>query len=637
MRPSRRSATLVPAAVTVVAVELVRASGPLLDHQAAAGVPAAARAALLVYVAPALLGLLVAVAGPARATLLCGLSLVALRLVAQAQHTPTLPVVGAGAAVGLATLLCALRYAALTSGISAATGLVLGGAVDVAIRSALLTLDPIWRPGVLAWLLVLAECLALVVLLLLARDRLPAPEQPFAAVARTAVAGPVLALGLLVLGSPAFVASQGRFGLQLACLVLLVGAGVATVLLRGLPLRGGTARWPTSQTGFPAALTLVASVPLAYALHGPWVVAPILVGEVSAAVLVARTLSPTGPAVESRTRGVAGFAVAGLAGGLGYVLPVLLFQLHYETPLPFDNRWVPVAAALVVAVLGVGHRRSADPLRRTQRRTLVPVALLLVPLLMLAAAPAVAAPGQRGDTLRLMDWNVKYGNGVHGQLDAEAILAAVRAQAPDVLVLQEVNRGWPIGGGTDLAEYLSRQLRMAYHWSPAADGQFGNVILTRLPMTEVSLHRLPWVQPPQRRSYAAVTLTLASGHRLRLFDTHLQHHRENRPTRIAQINALLAAWGQRPDTIIAGDMNSWPDWPEPQLYRDAGLVSAQDVTGHGAELTSPTPLATNRIDYVWGTPDLRFSDFAVLSDVVVSDHFPLVVTITLTTPTVTVS
>jgi endonuclease/exonuclease/phosphatase family metal-dependent hydrolase len=179
-----------------------------------------------------------------------------------------------------------------------------------------------------------------------------------------------------------------------------------------------------------------------------------------------------------------------------------------------------------------------------------------------------------------------------------------------------------------MAEYLSRELRMAYDWSPAADGQFGNAVFTRLPMSEVTLRRLPWVQPPQRRSYVGMTLTLASGRTVRLLGTHLQHHQQNRPTRIAQINALLASWNHHPDTLIAGDMNAWPTWPEIQLYRDAGLVSAQDVTGHGDDLTSPTPVATNRVDYIWGTPDLHFSDFAVLSDVVVSDHFPLVVTVT---------
>src|SRR4051794_8601357 len=107
MRPARRSATLLTATVTLVAVELIRASGPLLDHRAAAGVPAAAKAALLVYAAPVLLGLLVAVLRPARATVLCGVALVVLRLVAQAAAAPGLALVGAGAAVGIAALVCA--------------------------------------------------------------------------------------------------------------------------------------------------------------------------------------------------------------------------------------------------------------------------------------------------------------------------------------------------------------------------------------------------------------------------------------------------------------------------------------------------------------------------------------------------
>jgi endonuclease/exonuclease/phosphatase family metal-dependent hydrolase len=629
MRPARRSATLLPMVVSVVAFELVRASGPLLDHQAAAGVPAAARAAVLVYAAPVLLGLLVFAVSPARATVACGALLVVLRLVGQAQRTPSLLVVGAGAAVGIAALVCALRFAAVRSGIAAATGLVLGGAVDLAVRSLLLTLDPIWRAGIVAWLITVVECGALLAVLWWSRDRLPGPAQPFGAVARTAVIGPVLALDVLVFANPAFLASQARVDIQVACALLLLGAAGASVVVRGLPLRGGTGRWPSSVTGAPAAVLLLAGTAGAYLLRGPAAIVPVLVGQIALAALVARALSAPGPAVQSRARGALGFAVAGLAGGLGYAVPVLLFQMHYETPLPFDNRWVPVAAAALVGALGLGRRPAADMLRRTQRRTLVPVALLLVPLVMLATTPKVGRPAQRGDTLRVMDWNLKYGNGIHGQLDAPAIVAAVRAQHPDVLVLEEVNRGWPIGGGTDLAEYLSRRLRMDYHWSPAADGQFGNAILTRLPMSEVSAHRLPWVQPPQQRSYLGVTLTLDSGRTIRVMGTHLQHHQENRPTRVAQIGALLTAWDHRPDTIIAGDMNAWPTWPETQLYRDAGFLSAQDVTGHEADLTSPTPVATNRIDYIWGTPDLRFSDFAVLSDVVVSDHFPLVVTVSL--------
>ena len=79
--------------------------------------------------------------------------------------------------------------------------------------------------------------------------------------------------------------------------------------------------------------------------------------------------------------------------------------------------------------------------------------------------------------------------------------------------------------------------------------------------------------------------------------------------------------------MIAGDFNFWPTWEEARLWADAGFTSAQDVTGHGAEFTSPTDHPDNRVDWIFGTPDLEFSDFAILSGVTNSDHFPLVVTV----------
>src|SRR5690606_21777457 len=211
----------------------------------------------------------------------------------------------------------------------------------------------------------------------------------------------------------------------------------------------------------------------------------------------------------------------------------------------------------------------------------------------------------------------------------EAIATAVEAVAPDVLTLQEVSRGWPIGGGVDMAEWLSRRLGMTYYWSPAADGQFGNVIFTRLPVQEVTAGRLPFVQGPMQRSYQAVTVPMADGRTLRLINAHLQHRKVNTPTRLVQSEALHQVWGGRAHTVVAGDFNFWPSWPEARLWRAAGFISAQDVTGHGAEFTVPSDAPDNRVDWIFGTPDLTFRDFRIVTEARVSDHFPLVVTVVL--------
>ncbi|MGH3679350.1 MAG: endonuclease/exonuclease/phosphatase family protein, partial [Natronosporangium sp.] len=328
------------------------------------------------------------------------------------------------------------------------------------------------------------------------------------------------------------------------------------------------------------------------------------------------------------------YAAAGLAAGLGYVLPVMVYQVHYELQFPFDNRLVLVGFAVLLGLAGLGARLpSREPDRRSLAAWPAPVSvlaalLLLVPLALVVTRPAVPAPDQAGGTIRLMSWNLMYGRDpVRGDVDLAAVAAVVEQVDPDVLVLQEVARGWPIGGGVDMAEWLSRRLQMRYAWAPAANRQFGNALFTRLPHSDVEVERLPFGQGPMERSYLSTTLRLADGQQLRLVNTHLQHRKENSPTRLAQTDALLAAWDGAPGTVIAGDFNFWPSWQEADRWKAAGFVSAQDVTGHGAEFTVPSYDPDNRVDWIFGTPDLRFSDFAILSQVTASDHFPLVVTV----------
>jgi endonuclease/exonuclease/phosphatase family metal-dependent hydrolase len=363
------------------------------------------------------------------------------------------------------------------------------------------------------------------------------------------------------------------------------------------------------------------------------VLAVVVVVALAAAVLLARALTPragaTGPG-----RPAAGVAVAAGAVGLGYLLPVMVYQVHFDLEFPFDNRYALVAAALLLGLAGLGVRpREHEADRRGLLAWPAPVSVLaalalLVPLVVVVTGPAVPQPRQAGATVRLMSWNVMYGrNHTTGTVDPAAVAAAIAAADPDVVLLQEVSRGWPIGGGTDMLEWLSRKLAMPYHWSPAADGLFGNALLTRLPVTGVRAARLPFVQGPMERSYLDATLRLADGSDLRIINTHFQHRVVNTPSRLAHTGVLLGEWDGAPHTIVAGDFNFWPSWEEALRWGAAGFVSAQDVTGNGAGFTVPSDAPDNRVDWIFGTPDLEFSDFAILSGVTNSDHFPLVVTV----------
>lgn len=57
------------------------------------------------------------------------------------------------------------------------------------------------------------------------------------------------------------------------------------------------------------------------------------------------------------------------------------------------------------------------------------------------------------------------------------------------------------------------------------------------------------------------------------------------------------------------------------------LRSAQDVTGHAGLPTCCWPSVDHRIDWILGTPDLRFTDFEIIRTKA-SDHLPQAVTVT---------
>ncbi|HCT77648.1 MAG TPA: hypothetical protein DGT23_13865 [Micromonosporaceae bacterium] len=624
---SRTKPIALVAVLFALTVELLRASGPLLDAVAGElGTMVAAVIALGLFSLPGML--LVTL----RRLSLPAIVLFLLLVRVTAQFVPALPVIGAGAVLAMAALGLAVQRAG--DPVAATCGILAGGAIDLAIRSGTSTWDPIWL-GVwglpMVGLAVVGLWLALSV---------QVPERGTQLLGRIWCIGVYLALWTTTIGNPAVVASQSQLPLQVCLLVLLVTLVVAVELVRRMRLLGGSGQIPEPDSWFAGAaagLVLLLGLGLAWWGSGAVALAGIVLTQVAAAVALARAVAIPGHS-------------GSWAYGLAWVLPVLLYQLHYDMPLPFDNRLVIIAVAAPLALAAIG-RRAADnapisappapepmsgpvmsgPLRLVSpplsAEALVSRALLLtllVPVLILVTPPTRQAVEPSVSSIRLMTWNVKYGrDDVRGIVNPRQIADAIKAAKPDVVVLQEVSRGWTIGGGVDLAEFLARELGMSYRWGSAADHQFGNLLLTNRPLTNVEVGQLPFGQGPMGRSYLKATVQLTESTGIDLVTTHLTHKKQNTPTRLDQIDTVLQA---RP-AVLAGDLNFWPSWDEPRSFTQAGYVSAQDVTGHSPEWTSPTNNPTNRVDWIYGTSQVSFSGFAVLDTVTASDHFPLIVTI----------
>ncbi|GIG22259.1 hypothetical protein Cch01nite_29830 [Cellulomonas chitinilytica] len=665
------------ASLTVLGVELVRASGPFLDRWFGVSTAAAGVAALGTYagagvVAAALLVLTGRRSGvPGGRTLLVGVAVLAVaRLALQALDGLVLDVVGlvtVALAVGVLTLAVAFVAGRTAGGRQASIGLVVGIGLSVGLQLVLGTWDAVWRSGAVGWLTAAVVAVApLGAARALVQPRRPrgagdAPRPGGAADAtggpgtvgavdavdavdepdRADVAGveatgrprrlwalgPFLALVAMILANPAFAASQSGVALGIAGLVLVLGSTTgAWLLLRPDP-------WPAA-VRVAAAVLLVVATAVALLVSGPAALVAVAVLEVVVGIVLTGALSAHRPAPPGIPRTVGAAAVT----GLGVIGPLLLYMLDYDVPLGFDNAWVVVAAAVVLALTGL-RRRTPGAARTPHERMparVSSVRLLLLPAVVLALVglwpstttttgadvPARAAD----DTLTLVDWNLHYGVSPLTAVDLEAVARTIEAQDPDVVTLQEVERGWVLGGGADVATWLARRLGMTIRFAPAADHQFGNAVLARSGLTDVAVHPLPYGAGPQDRSALSTTITTASGAPVRVTSVHLQHRAENTPTRLDQLDALLAAEPVTGPAVLAGDLNATPGSPELTLLEDAGWVSAVDVVGDPHALTEPSTDPTERIDWVLGQ-GVTFLAATVPTDPRESDHLPLVVSL----------
>lgn len=534
---------------------------------------------------------------------------------------------GAGAtALALITwslLLLDARSPSSHGGAVFALAFVAGMLIDTAVHASFETWDPMWRPG---W----AAAVPTVMLAMASLVAIPAVmggatpherETSFARVLPVAALGPFLVLQVLFLHNIAFVDAVAGLAFGGGAATVLVGETLACLLIAWGPRRE---RWATTTAGAVIVALLV------------WVL-PALEGTVAALTVVAASgLAGLGMSIAMSGGGGADRAaswrtsVSLALGSLVFAALVFAYQIHATSPLPVSNRLLPPMAAIMLgaACLGTPTGRNRRP--ESRRLSIVMVAMAVsvaVPLVLLVTVPAPASGPSDATSLRILSWNVHAAVDANGQLVPDVVADQIEAQRPDVVVLQEVARGWPIGGALDLARWLSARLDMPFVWGPAADEQFGNLVLSRVPIVASDTGALPFGAGPQQRSMLRVTLETAGGP-VTIVGTHLESS-AGTDTRTQQIQVVLEEHLDEPRTVIAGDMNMQPaDTADVALFADAGFLSAQDEMGRAADSTARDPrFPGDRPDWIFVSSDLAIGSFHIVPSEV-SDHRPLVVDVT---------
>ncbi|MGA7985691.1 MAG: endonuclease/exonuclease/phosphatase family protein [Burkholderiales bacterium] len=261
----------------------------------------------------------------------------------------------------------------------------------------------------------------------------------------------------------------------------------------------------------------------------------------------------------------------------------------------------------------------------------------------------------------IVSWNIQCGRGCDGAVDLARIARVLKAMGEaDVICMQEVTRNDPaIAGGADQAAGLAA-LFPGYEviFGPGLDRpprQFGNLLLSRLPVLQVFLHLLPQpaeggIKHMQRQAIEAVLA--ARGGALRVVTTHLEYYSaRHRAAQIERLRALqdeVAANEARPpraaaspydptprpaSLVLCGDLNLLAGDGEYEQLCQPPLVDAWRHARAG-EPHPPTtgvfdrkqwPMGGHCRDYFALTPDLaaRVASFEVDLATDASDHQPL--------------
>jgi endonuclease/exonuclease/phosphatase family metal-dependent hydrolase len=192
----------------------------------------------------------------------------------------------------------------------------------------------------------------------------------------------------------------------------------------------------------------------------------------------------------------------------------------------------------------------------------------------------------------------------------------------------------------DQALLLSRALDMELAWGPAIDRpgagsgrrQYGNALLSRLPVLTSELHPLPGGGEP--RSALRTRVGVGDG-ALWVTTTHLSPRSAG--DRAAQAAAVAALHGGSGTSgVLVGDLNADPGAAELAVLRehftDAWQVARErsDQAGRWSlraqqGLTHPSRRPRARIDQVWVTAGVTVRGARVLDAAGSSDHHPLLV------------
>lgn len=251
-------------------------------------------------------------------------------------------------------------------------------------------------------------------------------------------------------------------------------------------------------------------------------------------------------------------------------------------------------------------------------------------LFLFLALSAGTLQGQDTKTIKVMSYNIHYGQGLDKKLDLARIAKVISSQKPDFVGLQEI-------GNEAMAKELGRMTGMKFVFGQSLgkkDG-YGDAILCRHPFEWVGNESIPSASSSRYQAMAVdVDLSKVFGKdtEVRFINTHFDWLKTigSQEARLAAVEVIERAFfkdSSRP-AILAGDLNATPE--SAPLKKLAQKGWSQGAT-EKQRWTYSADKPQKQIDYVLlrNMQQWNVLKIEVLDEPVASDHLPIVMTLEL--------
>jgi endonuclease/exonuclease/phosphatase family metal-dependent hydrolase len=292
--------------------------------------------------------------------------------------------------------------------------------------------------------------------------------------------------------------------------------------------------------------------------------------------------------------------------------------------------------------------------RRLLRPFFALVAALLLVFSMLGVAIA-QTPVVNDDSLRVMTFNIHHGSGnddctdpevpegeipeAECALDLERIAEVIRAEDPDIVALQEVDRFWARSGGVDQPAELGAMLEMnvcyganlSHEPDEHADQphEYGVLTLSKYEITGCDNTFLPIEEGEEQRGLLDAQIEVDGMGTITVLNSHFDHKKPE--NRLMQAEAVAEyVDGVEGPVILMGDLNAEPTDMELEPINTL-LTDAWSIGGDGSDgftyPADPAETLEKQIDLIYVSEAFTVNDVYVAQNEVTemaSDHFPVV-------------